>query len=352
LAVASVPSLAWIYPEHRELAMQAVQGLDAERKAAFDRLWGDARSGDEARLCEAGADTAQGLVPQCIDWAALSAIAGDHSCSSADMLETARASNWILEVADVAAQLKLDLAGLPVTARAQLGTSMADMVGDAQRLLADEEVRAARINALRTADLRLQRADPQYATRAGSNNAHFLLARPSTDTSPADYGELTLRTGVEISAVGAYTYFHLSALQKASRLAAEPALSPKERQSLARAALADEAFALHFLEDVFAAGHIAGTWGNAAQRQGTHDHYNQNGLEVFTWRGGSKSVVLMGDAHMRPEDARIASATVRESLQQVIDVAFGRGEGRNFPHTPAAPATPDSFDVCRNNTVA
>ena len=41
-----------------------------------------------------------------------------------------------------------------------------------------------RLNALRTADTRLQRADPQYATRAGSNNAHFLLPRPRTDTTP------------------------------------------------------------------------------------------------------------------------------------------------------------------------
>ena len=31
------------------------------------------------------------------------------------------------------------------------------------------------------ADVRLQRADTEYATRAGSNNAHFLLARPKVD---------------------------------------------------------------------------------------------------------------------------------------------------------------------------
>jgi hypothetical protein len=354
LLVAACPvALAWIYPEHRDLAMLAVQGLDAERRAEFDRLWRDARSGHEARLCEAGADTTQGLAPQCIDWAALSAIAGDHSCSSAGMFETASESNWILQVADVAAQLKVDLAQLPVTARAEQSDSLTpqDLISDAQRRLADENVRAQRLNALRTADLRLQRADPQYATRAGSNNAHFLLARPSTDTGPTAYAELTLRPGVEVSAVGVYAYFHLSALQKASRLADEPTLTPQQRRLLARAALADEAFALHFLEDVFAAGHIAGTWGSASQRQGTHDYYNQNGLEVFTWRGGSKSVVLMGDAHMRPQDAQIASATVRKSLEQVIDVASGRGEGRSFPDTPAAPEAPDTFDVCHNNTI-
>src|SRR5262245_54930822 len=219
--------------------MQAVQGLDGERRAAFDRLWRDARGGDEARLCEAGADTTQGLAPQCIDWAALSAIAGDHSCSSTDMLETARASSWILQVADVAAQLKVDLSRLPVTARAQTSGTVnpQDMISDAQRMLADESVRAERVNALRTADLRLQRADPQYATCAGSNNAHFLLARPKTDTSLTEYAELTLASGSEISAIGAYSYFHLSALQKASRLARET-LDAAQRRLLARAALA------------------------------------------------------------------------------------------------------------------
>ena len=88
--------------------------------------------------------------------------------------------------------------------------------------------------------------------------------------------------------------------------------------------LADEAFALHFLEDTYAAGHVAGAWGDVSQRKGTHDYYNEAGLEVFTWSGGSESVVLMGDAHMRPEDADRAAAAVRISLEQLIDHAAGR----------------------------
>ena len=157
-----------------------------------------------------------------------------------------------------------------------------------------------------------------------------------------------LRPGSDISAIGVYSSFHLSALQKASRLAHE-SLAPAERAALARAVLADEAFALHFLEDVYAAGHIAGTWGTLSQRQGTHDYYNDNGLEVFTWAGGAHSLVLMGDAHMRPEDAEVGSRAVRRSLEQVLDVAAGR-EAR-MPDTSHAPAEPDSFDVCRNNTL-
>jgi hypothetical protein len=267
------------------------------------------------------------------------------------MFEIARSAPWILQVADVAAQLKEDLARIPVLPNPESMGKATDVVNDAQRRLASEAARAQRINALRTADIRLQRVDPEYVTRAGSNHAHFLLARPETGTDLAEYAALSLRAGSEISAVGVYSYFHLSALQKASRLAGEPQLAAAERAALARAMLADEAFALHFLEDVFAAGHIAGTWGDVSQRQGTHDYYNHNGLEVFTWAGGSRSVVLMGDSYMRGEDAEVAARTVRTSLEQVLDVASGRPGGPGFAHTPAAPAAPDGFDVCRNNTL-
>jgi len=347
---AAGPAHAWVYPEHRDIAVLAVEKLDPERKAQFDRIWGEARTGNEQRMCEQAADTKQGLAPACIDWAAWPAIAGDHSCSSKTMLDAAVGTAWILQVADVAAQLKLDLGRIAVTARPEVNLRTQTVITDVQRLVEDEALRAQRQNALATSDTRLQRADVEYATRAGSNNAHFLMPRPRTDTTPREYAESTLSAGSEISAIGVYGWFHLSALQKATRLAAEQ-LAPAQRQALARAMLADEAFALHFLEDTFAAGHVAGTWGDVSQRKGTHDYYNSAGLEVFTWRGGSDSMVLMGDAHMRPEDAERAATAVRISLQQVIDHASGRALPARVPHTPAAPGEPDTFDVCKNNNL-
>jgi hypothetical protein len=215
-------------------------------------------------------------------------------------------------------------------------------------MIEDEALRAARVNALRTSDTRLQRADPEYATRAGSNNAHFLIPRPRTNTTAREYAQLTLYPGSELNAIGVYAWFHVSALQKATRLATEQ-LAPAERTALARAMLADEAFALHFLEDTFAAGHVAGAWGDVSQRKGTHDYYNEVGLEIFTWSGGSESVVLMGDAHMRPEDADRASHAVRISLEQVIDHAAGRDRANRLPYVAAAPADADGFDVCKTN---
>jgi hypothetical protein len=126
-------AFGWIYPEHRDIAVLAVEGLDPERKAEFDRLWQEARVGDEARLCAQGADTKQGVTPECIDWAALSGIAGDHSCSSQEMMETVRESEWVLQVADVAAQLKEDLARIPVTATPDQTAGTSNVFGDTQR---------------------------------------------------------------------------------------------------------------------------------------------------------------------------------------------------------------------------
>jgi hypothetical protein len=344
------PAFAWVYPEHRDISVLAVQNLDPADKVEFDGLWREARITHEPRLCEQGADAGQGLSPTCIDWAALAAIAGDHSCSSEDMLRIVLTSDWVLNVAGVAAQLKGDLSPIEVLPPAGQIPGDQSLTADLARRMESEKARAARINRLRRADTRLQHADPDYATRAGSNNAHFLLARPRTDTSVTDYANLTLRPGSEISAVGVYGLYHLSAMQRATRLAKEQ-FGPQERQAFVRSMLFDGAFALHFLQDIFSAGHVAGTWGDPAQRQGTHDFYNQSGLEAFTWQGGSRSMVLVGDAHMRPEDAERAAVAVRTSLKQVLDIAAGRHRAADMPHTPAVSLEPELFDICKNNVL-
>jgi hypothetical protein len=81
------PCFAWVYPEHRDIAVLGVQVLDPQRATAFDKLWKEARVGHENRLCELPAVADQGTAPLCLDWASLPAIAGDHSCSSKDMLD-------------------------------------------------------------------------------------------------------------------------------------------------------------------------------------------------------------------------------------------------------------------------
>jgi hypothetical protein len=257
-------------------------------------------------------------------------------------------SEWILNVADVAAQLKADLSRVPVVPAPGQQADSDGLVRypDFARRVQGEQIRSERLNALRTSDIRLQRADPAYATRAGANNAHFLLARPTTKTTEVEYAGITIGPGAELNAVGVYSYFHLSALQKALRLAKET-LTPAQRRDLVRAMLADEAFALHFLQDTFAAGHVSGTWGSTSQRKGTHDFYNANGLEVLTWDHQGGSIVIMGDAHMRPEDAEYAARAVRRSLEQLLDTVDGKPVPGNR-HSSALAGEPDALDVCNS----
>ena len=323
LLIVSVSTVnAWIYPEHRDIALLAIQNLSPEYRSVLDKLWAEARVGYEERLTEAVIDATQSVNPTQLDYASWPAISGDHSCSAENLLYNVLQTDWILKVADVTAQLKIDLA--------------------------ESEGRHEHINALRDSDIKLQRVDPEYATRAGSNNVHFLLSRPNVDTEVREYLIACLSDSTELNALGAYAWFHVSALQKASKYFNEN-LSSEERSALILAAFADEAFALHFLEDSFASGHTAGTWGDASQRKGTHDYYNEHGLEVTTWDG--QRLILMGDAFMREQDAILAAKSVQLSIEQLLDAATGKLSFDYLIGNYLPEDVPDTFNVCKNNYI-
>jgi hypothetical protein len=310
---------AWIYPEHRDITFMAIRKLDPGRHAVLDKLWVEARLGYESRLALEAADSTQGEKSTTIDYASWPAIAGDHSVSGADLLHNVLETPWILEVAHITSRLK--------------------------NRMAASDSRSSRINYLRNSDIELQRADPEYATRAGKNNVHFLLARKATDIDTWTYIKSSVRAGSELNAMGTYAWYHYSALLKVARLSREQ-LSPADRAALARAAMADEAFSLHFLEDSFAAGHITGTWGDASLRKGTHDYYNESGFETRSWNG--KAMVLAGDAWMRPEDAERASEIMSVSLGQFVDAVAGSGIGARLVSTEMPPSEADTFNVGKN----
>ena len=312
-------AFAWIYPEHRDITFLAILKLDSERRAVLDKLWVDARLGYESRLSAAAADSSLGEETTTIDYASWPAIAGDHSVSGTNLLHNVLETEWILGVADICARLK--------------------------NRTAASESRSERMNHLRDSDIQLQRVDPEYATRAGKNNVHFLLARTATDIDTRKYIRSSVQAGSELNAMGCYAWYHYSALLKAARLSREQ-LSPADRAALARAALADEAFSLHFLEDSFAAGHITGTWGDASLRKGTHDYYNENGFETRSWNG--KAMVLAGDAWMREEDAERASRVMSVSLAQFLDAISGSGIGARLRSTETPTLEADTFNVGRN----
>lgn len=313
---------AWIYPEHRDIALLAIEELSPEYRSVLDQLWSEAIKGYEDRLTESVIDATQTVNPTKLDYASWPAISGDHSCSPQILLYNVLQTEWILKVADVAAQLKIDLE--------------------------KARNRSELINALRDSDIKFQRVDPEYATRAGSNNVHFLLARPDVDSDARSYLTACLKEGAELNAIGAYTWFHISALMKAVRYANDN-LTPDEKSALILSALADEAFALHFLEDVYASGHTAGTWGNASQRKGTHDYYNEHGLEVVTW--DKERMIIVGDAYMRHQDAEVAAQNVKLSIEQLIDAATGKINLDYKIDVLTSENVPDTFNVCKNNFV-
>ncbi len=306
----------WIYPEHRDIMIRAIFKLDFAHRQAFERFWAKARRGKETRLSMLPADTNIFRGTRILDYASFPAIAGDHSTCAADMVNTVLKSGWIFKVSDVAMDLKSGIS--------------------------NARNRSERLNKLRDSDLRLLKVDPEYVTRAGANNVHFMLGRQAVTTNMGEYLQACAKEGSELSAPGTFMWYHYSALQKAAAYAADS--SSKQSLELLFSAFADESFGIHFLEDMFASGHVAGTRGNAAQRKGTHDYYNEIGLETISWEG--KGMVLMGDAFMRPEDADLTAATVSKSLEQVIDILSGKYPGLiNSVHNPII--GPDTFNVCR-----
>ena len=315
----TAPAAAWVYPEHRNIAGNAIAGLSPDRRATLERLWAEARKGHEDRLCEQPWAGDQGKKPGCIDLAAFPALSGDHSCSADAMLKTVLETNWVLDVAEVTAVLDKGLA----TAKNK------------------NEAR----NRLTRSDLELQRKDPAYATRAGSNNVHFLLTRDTDDVG--EFLVASVKKDVELNGIGVWARYHIAAIRLAAELQAGR-VPEEKRPDVARTALAAEAFGDHFLEDAFAAGHVTGTWGDVATRKGTHDYYNQSGFDAITWSG--KPMLLFGDANMKPADLARTAAAVRASFDQLLDAASpgwalaAEADAIPLDWAKAVPA----FDTCKS----
>ena len=306
---------AWVYPEHRRISILAIQQLSQAQQQLLHQIWQEIRKGNELRLSEQVFNLHQPNPVTQIDFAAWSAIAGDHSCSPKNMLETILKSNWILKVASIANQLEEDF--LNVKNNTQL------------------------VNTLRKSDLKLMRTDNEYVTRAGANSVHFLLPRQTVSISGKDYLMSSIEAGAPLNAMGAYAYYHQQALHKSKLYASLPNEDPS-RTILIMGALADEAFAIHFLQDAYAAGHAVGSWGNASQQKGTHDYYNEHGLAVDTWDG--KKQVVFGDAYLKKEDLALTAEAVTKSLAQVLNSI----SSNNFSNPIKVAPYADTFNICNN----
>ncbi len=295
---------AWLFHEHAAITERAVRddlAHDTDVHPRFARIWQTARGG-QTHLCDEAAARWHGD-DRCTSLASLPALAGDHSCSPDDLDRVVR-EPWARQVIAEARRTAATLEAQPV-----------------------EHDMATRLDVRREIDRRLLLIDPEFLSRAAMNFSHFDLVRRSDDL--AGYLRSTLGAHEELNATGLYVAYHAAALYEA-REAATCARATENCDVPRRLwrALILEVYALHFLEDSFAAGHVVGTWGDSAQRSGTHDHYSQHGLDVTTWGADarpSETYSAYGDAFMTDEDLRRASEAVAESLTQ-FTCAYVTGE--------------------------
>ncbi len=298
----AAPCRAWLFHEHAAVTVEGARTLpDAERRT-LDSIWrvvrgampelplaSDVGATDSAvpDTCDAG--------PRCmrrqIGFGPLPALAGDHSCTP-DELGRVLEVPWVDDVLAEAERME---------------QALAEGVGSGERL--DE---------WHVHHLEMRSVDAGYRSRAAGSNAHFQLPRRLGE----ELSEYVRRVVAdEVNGMALYLNYHLAALSRAQQV--HRVCPSGERQCLEPQAAAlwgmllTEAFALHFLEDAFSAGHVVGSYGSDNERMGTHDYYCRHGLEVTPW-GGGDSYHAHGDAHLTEVDRARVAAAVRVSLGQVI----------------------------------
>jgi hypothetical protein len=346
-AACPLPSTAhaWLFEEHADIGRAALESLYGPDAATLDRLWRAARLADAAstsHLCVGPSDPgALASSPnRCVDFGALAATSGDHSCTPWEMWSTVTQ----VHSGDVDYRWFADVyASAAVTALQIANATQKDSCG---RVTVST---TAIVDAWHESNITLTFVDPKYVSRAAHNDVHFLLGR-SGDRNIREYVRHAATPGVPMNDTVAYALFHLAALDTASRLPASP--NDPAYPPLARVVLSSEAFALHFLQDSFAAGHLVGFDGHAettSERAGTHDYYCQYGLEARLWHPDAEPYIAHGDAFQTNDDRWEAGIAVQHSLAQVLQVAGGDPIDRQA--VPSGTSDLAGLDVCKPPTV-
>ena len=250
---------AWYFPEHVVIAHDGVMQLPAEIRGVLQDAVERARN-EGLPLCarmDLSIDDFAARKPvatrmirsavgvDCVPYAALPALAGDHASSAAELRTVVTTSKGIEIVSAVTyewSQFEEALARLP-------------------------NASLERMSFVHSLDVDLYFIDPGYELRAQRTRAHFVDAGRAIEDSVREIEA----TGEVDNALAQFLAHHLRSLQLGAR-------------GSVGEALLEHAFAMHFLEDSFAAGHVVmteDTWrrGNAATRR-RHDFFNAKGLAV------------------------------------------------------------------------
>lgn len=249
---------AYYFPEHVAIARDALRTLPPDVRAALQEALDRART-EGLPLC-GRVDLGLEDLPKttlhtsmlrsrtgvdCVPLAALAGLAGDH--------------------ADGARELREVLS----TEKGREITTAAAFQWQLFRETLDRAPKAPveRMSFVHELDVAFYFIDPGYELRAQKARAHFVDAQHPLDVAVRDLGS----AGAVDNATAQVLVHHLRSLQLAT-------------QQRASEALLEHGFALHFLEDAFAAGHLVMTdrsWasGSSSIRQ-RHDFFDAAGLRV------------------------------------------------------------------------
>ena len=330
------PSGAWLLPEHTRIGRRAFEQMGAKGQtdsvksahAALEQAWKEVVGKPNpqsktlsARLCKDFArPSASRLVQpteECVDFPMLPALAADFACSPGELRETLTSwDDWIQKI----------IAG-------GHGTEQA---------LARADNAVQRLDAWHADHVHNFANDPKYLERASGNDSHFVMLRRTSEL--AEYLQESFKAGQTPNAFAFYALYHVSALRLALQAgeardgAKDDAKKKEEARHILTESLFAEAFALHFLEDAFSAGHAVGSTGGKRERAGTHDHYCEHGFEAHPWpEQGNESIASLqksfylahGDAFMEEDDVDRAALAVAVSLAHLGEVIGAGREARD-----------------------
>jgi hypothetical protein len=258
-SIASRPAKAWYFPEHVVIARDAVRELPFEIRRILQTSVDDARARGLS-LCPAldvGLEDLPRTRPlrtrmlrttagvDCVPFAVLPALAADHADHTTELrrvLSTPKGVEITTAAADEWRRFNAAVARLPNT-------------------------QLERMTFVHELDVAFYFIDPGYELRAQASRAHFVDAGRSLETVVRNAAS----AGAIDNAVGQLLAHHLRSLELASRK------RPTE-------ALLEHAFAVHFLQDAFSAGHLVmndEAWLSGVTRvRRRHDFFDAKGLRV------------------------------------------------------------------------
>ncbi len=261
---------AWYFPEHVVIAHDGLMQLPPEVRDVIKDAVSQARS-EGIPLC-ARVDVPLEEIAQnrpletrmlrtevrvdCVPYSALPALAGDHASSAAELRTVLTTPKGI-----------------------ELTSAVAYEWGRFKEILERRPAASLeRMSFVHDLDVAFYFIDPGYDVRAQATRAHFVDAG-----RPLDEVLRAAEDGDVDNSLAQFLAHHLRSLELASRREATEAIL-------------EHAFAMHFLQDAFAAGHLVmteATWkrGNAHVRQ-RHDFYNARGLPVGRSLGSEPCATL------------------------------------------------------------